>query len=305
MKYEYPRLKKMWTHLHRQAGRIGGRGGEGEKQLELDRRMARKKMGRLEQELKRFEVGRRTRKKQRRNLVNVALVGYTNTGKSTLMNQLTKAHVEADDRLFVTLDATSRIWNVDPVLKVVLSDTVGFIRKLPHDLVASFRSTLSEVGDADLLFHVIDASHPHLEQLAETVKGVIDSLIQEHIPTVMVFNKIDRLTEFDLKSLKRSHPGALFVSAAKNTGIEQLRDYVLKHFANLMSTRVYLLPLEVLGRFYLINDFGHVLSTHHADQGMFLEIKGMNERLGAMLRHIPELIEVSEEEYREHISSAE
>jgi len=305
MKYEYPRLKKMWTHLHRQAGRIGGRGGEGEKQLELDRRMARKKMGRLEQELKRFEIGRRTRKKQRRNLVNVALVGYTNAGKSSLMNQLTKAHVEADDRLFVTLDATSRIWNVDPVLKVVLSDTVGFIRKLPHDLVASFRSTLSEVSDADLLFHVIDAAHPHLEELRDTVVGVIESLIDTPIPTVLVFNKIDMLSEFEFKSLKRLFPDALFVSAIEKTGIDQLRGYVVEHFSKLIETRFYLLPMENMGQFYQVNDYGHVLHTHQLEDGMLIEIKAFKERLAALDRDIPSLIQLGAEDYDERLRSAQ
>jgi len=304
MKYEYPRLKKMWTHLHRQAGHIGGRGGEGEKQLELDRRMARKKMGRLEKDLKRFEVSRKTRKKQRRNLVNVALVGYTNAGKSSLMNQLTKAHVEADDRLFVTLDATSRIWNVDPILKVVLSDTVGFIRKLPHDLVASFRSTLTEVSDADLLFHVIDASHPHLDELKETVDAVIESLIEEHIPTVLVFNKIDTLSELDLKSLKRHYPKGLFVSAITKAGIEQLRGYVLKYFKELIQTKTFLLPSKSLGRFYHINDFGQVLHTHHDDEGMFLELRALSERFPALMRDIPELIEVDPNEYQERANAS-
>jgi len=304
MKYEYPRLKKMWTHLHRQAGHLGGRGGEGEKQLEIDRRMARKKMGRLEKELKVFETRRKTRKKQRRNLVNVALVGYTNAGKSSLMNQLTKADVEADDRLFVTLDATSRIWNVDPILKVVLSDTVGFIRKLPHDLVASFRSTLTEVGDADLLFHVIDASHAHLEELRETVDGVIESLIQEHIPTVLIFNKIDTLSELDLKSLKRHYPKGLFVSATQKTGIEKLRSYVLKYFSELIKTKTFLLPSQALGRFYQINDFGQVLHTHHADEGMFLELRALDVRFPALIRNIPELIEVDPAEYQERANAS-
>ncbi|PIE02962.1 MAG: GTPase HflX [Acidobacteria bacterium] len=304
MKYEYPRLKKMWTHLHRQAGHIGGRGGEGEKQLEIDRRMARKKMGRLEKELKRFETRRKTRKKQRKNLLNIALVGYTNAGKSSLMNQLTKAHVEADDRLFVTLDATSRIWNVDPILKTVLSDTVGFIRKLPHNLVASFKSTLTEVSDADLLFHVIDASHPHLEELRETVDGVIESLIDEHIPTVLIFNKIDKLSDFDLKSLKRVFPDGLFVSATMKTGTEKLREYVLNHFAEKIETRTFLLPARALGRFYHINDFGQVLHTHHENEGMFLELRALKERFPALMREIPDLIEIDPADYRAKINEA-
>jgi len=292
LKYEYPRLKKMWTHLHRQAGATGVRAGEGEKQLEVDRRIARRQMQRLEKVLSRYEMGRHTRKKQRKNLINIALVGYTNVGKSTLMNQLTKAQVEADDRLFVTLDATSRLWHVDPVLKIVLSDTVGFIRKLPHDLVASFRSTLTEVREADLLFHVIDANHPHLDELRETVEGVVESLVDNPIPTVLVFNKIDGLPKLELKSLKREHPDALFISAIDRVGLDELRDYVIKRFSDLLEVCELFLAHENLDVFHHLGEYGQVLHSRHSEDGMYVTLRGFKTRLEALFRDHKEIVKV-------------
>ena len=289
LKYELPRLKKMWSHLHRQAGGTGIRGGEGEKQLEVDRRIARRRMLKLEKTLSRFEVSRHTRKKQRRNLVNIALVGYTNVGKSTLMNQLTKAKVAADDRLFVTLDATSRLWYVDPVLKVVLTDTVGFIRKLPHDLVASFKSTLTEVREADLLFHIIDASHPHLAELKEVVEGVIDSLVEETIPSTLVFNKIDRMNKLDLLSLRRAYPNALFISAHEKTGLEEVRDFVIDRFSDRVRICTLFLPTSLLSEFYHLAQYGQILHSEHHETGIQVEFRGFDERVETLLRDIPGL----------------
>jgi GTP-binding protein HflX len=296
LKYELPRLKKMWAHLHRQAGGTGIRGGEGEKQLEVDRRIARRRMQKLEKTLKRFEVGRHTRKKQRKYLVNIALVGYTNAGKSTLMNQLTKAHVEADDRLFVTLDATSRLWHMDPVLKVVLTDTVGFIRKLPHDLVASFKSTLTEVREADLLFHVIDAPHPHMEELRQAVEEVIDSLLTEAIPTVLVFNKIDAMNRLDLLSLKREYPDALFISALEKEGLDDLKQYVSERFDDRLRRCTLFLDYAHTNQFYRLSDYGQIVNSAHLEKGLQIEFRGFTERVEALLRDVPELVEVNEPE---------
>jgi len=289
LKYELPRLKKMWSHLHRQAGGAGIRGGEGEKQLEIDRRIARRRMQRLEKALKRFEISRHTRKKQRKLLINIALVGYTNVGKSTLMNQLTKANVAADDRLFVTLDATSRLWHVDPVLKIVLTDTVGFIRKLPHDLVASFRSTLTEVAEADLLFHVVDASHPHLNELKETVDEVIRSLVEDDIPTILVFNKIDAVPDLMRKLLKKTYPDALFISAIERIGLDEMRQFVIDRFSDRLTVRNLLLPNEAASQFYRLGQFGQVLGSAHDEQGVHVRFRAFKERMEALLRDMPEI----------------
>lgn len=288
LKYEYPRLKKMWAHLHRQGGGTGIRGGEGEKQLEVDRRIAQRRMSKLEKQLERFEVGRHTRKKARsKQLINIALVGYTNVGKSTLMNQLTKANVAADDRLFVTLDATSRLWHLDPVLKIVLSDTVGFIRKLPHDLVASFRSTLTEVREADLLFHVVDASHVHMEELKATVEEVIETLVDEEIPTVLVFNKIDAVPRLDLLSLQHNYPNALFISAQERIGFEALRAFVAERFSQVVSTVKLLLRHKDTHQFYRLSQYGQVMHSAHVDEGILVDFRAFTERLDALVRDVP------------------
>lgn len=292
LKYEYPRLKKMWSHLHRQAGAVGLRGGEGEKQLEIDRRIARRRMQKLEKTLDHYERGRDTRKKQRRNLINIALVGYTNVGKSSLMNQLTKADVEADDRLFVTLDATSRLWHVDPVLKVVLSDTVGFIRKLPHDLVASFRSTLSEVRDADLLFHVIDASHPHLNELKVAVEEVIGTILDANIPTQLVFNKIDALPKLRLKSLQRQYPEALFVSAHERIGLDDLRKHVKDRFSYMLEECHIFVPYD---QFYHLREYGQVQHSDHLEGGILVEFRAFSDRIEALLRDVSSIYRATPE----------
>lgn len=290
LKYEFPRLKRKWSHLHRQMGHMGGRGGEGEKQLEIDRRITRRRMGRLEADLKRFQVGRAVRKKQRSSLINVALVGYTNTGKTTLLNQLTKAQLEADDRLFVTLDAASRLWHVDSVLKIVLSDTVGFIRKLPHDLVASFKSTLTEVQEADLLLHVLDSAHPHLGEFKAAVEEVVHSLLQTEVPTLLVFNKIDQLSRLELRTLQRDYPTAIFISASQRQGLDHLRERVEAFFQDRVDTRDYLLPPSDVGLFYKIREFGQILETAHDDPGTRLRVRGIKERLDSLERQIPSLI---------------
>ena len=305
LKYEFPRLKKMWSHLHRQAGGTGIRGGEGEKQLEVDRRIARRRMQKLEKQLERFERSRHTRKKQRKNLINIALVGYTNVGKSTIMNKLTKANVEADDRLFVTLDATSRLWHVDPVLKIVLTDTVGFIRKLPHDLVASFRSTLTEVREADLLFHVMDASHHHFNELKETVESVIGSLVDESIPTVLVFNKCDQLNWLDLKSLRREYPESLFVSALEKKGLDDVRAFVLDRFSFLLERRNLLLPHDYVSEFYHLGQYGQIVHSHHDEDGIHITLRGFSERIEALMRDMPMLRDDGPAEQESHHATSQ
>ncbi len=208
-----------------------------------------------------------------------------------MMNQLTKAKVEADDRLFVTLDATSRLWHVDPVLKIVLTDTVGFIRKLPHDLVASFRSTLTEVREADLLFHVIDASHRHREELKKTVEEVIASLVEAPIPTTLIFNKIDALSPLELKILMREHPEAIFISALNKTGLDDLRNFAKQRFSYRIQECNLFLPFRNLGQFYRLGQYGQILNSAHLEDGIHIAFRGFKERIEALRRDIPELRE--------------
>lgn len=191
-RYLLPRLTRMWTHLEKQAGGIGMR-GPGESEIETDRRVIREKLSRLREKLAEIEKQTKTQRKRRADVVRVALVGYTNVGKSTLMNLLAKSDVFAENKLFATLDTTVRKVVIDRI-PFLLSDTVGFIRKLPHDLIESFKSTLDEVREADILVHVVDISHPNFEDHIHVVNETLQDLKAIDKPILLVFNKIDAYT---------------------------------------------------------------------------------------------------------------
>ncbi len=241
--YQYllPRLTRMWTHLERQRGGIGLR-GPGETEIETDRRIIRDRIARLKVQLTKIDKQMMVQRKNRGKMVRVALVGYTNAGKSTLMNLLSKSNVFAEDKLFATLDTTVRKVVVEN-LPFLLSDTVGFIRKLPTHLVESFKSTLDEVREADILMHVVDISHPNFEEQIQVVESTLRELGGGEIPVIMVFNKTDAYTyvekeEDDLtpgqrenlslndrkREWIRAHPEALFISALKKDNIDELKD---------------------------------------------------------------------------------
>lgn len=222
LRYLLPRLTRQWTHLSRQVGGIGTR-GPGETQLEVDRRLIRNRISVLESDLKNIEKQRTLRRQHRTEVFKAALVGYTNVGKSTLMNALTGAGVFVEDRLFATLDATVRALHLSPHEPVLLIDTVGFIRKLPHHLIASFKSTLEEAREADLLLHVIDISHPHFEEQLHTVQSVLQELGLNSKPIVHVFNKIDRLENSALiQAMQVKYSPAVFISAARGIFLQDL-----------------------------------------------------------------------------------
>jgi GTP-binding protein HflX len=212
LRYLLPRLTRQWGHLSRQAGGIGQR-GVGETQLEIDRRLVRRRIARLAEDLARIETERGEQRKRRRAEPRVALVGYTNAGKSTILNLLTGAGTFVEDRLFATLDPLVRRCDRGGRPPFLLIDTVGFIRKLPHHLVASFRSTLQEAADADLLLEVVDASSETLEDHLKTTREVLADLGFADRPVLVVFNKIDRVTASRLDRLRAAHPDALLVSA--------------------------------------------------------------------------------------------
>ena len=235
LEYTLPRLMGMWKHLERQAGGIGTR-GPGETQLETDRRMVREKIARLKRELESVERERETQRSRRRREFRAALVGYTNAGKSTLFNALTKAGVFVEDRLFATLDSTTRQL-VSPERQVALvTDTVGFIRKLPHHLVASFHSTLVEAIEADLLLHVTDASDGDFRRHIAAVDQVLDEiLIEPRPPRLMVFNKSDRCSDEATASLRVEFPDCLVVSALTGESLDALRGEVFRRAAGRSS----------------------------------------------------------------------
>lgn len=244
--YILPRLTRMWTHLSKHQGGVGTR-GPGEKEIETDRRLIRDRISLLKERLADIDKQNFTRRKNRDNILRVALVGYTNVGKSTIMNLLSKSDLLAENKLFATLDSTVRKVVLDNT-PFLLSDTVGFIRKLPHMLVESFKSTLDEVREADLLLHVVDISHPNFEEQIKVVKDTLLEIKAEHKPVLMVMNKIDLYKaeehmsyaenedEIDvpvtLSQLKRSwmakeNAPAVFISATNKQNVEELRDKIL------------------------------------------------------------------------------
>lgn len=221
LQYLLPRLTRFWTHLSRQKGGIGTK-GPGETQIETDRRLIGNRITTLKEKLEKLDRQRTTQRKGRKNLTKVALVGYTNAGKSTLMNALTSTDVLAEDRLFATLDSTVRRLDLDNH-EVLLSDTVGFIRKLPHHLIESFKSTLDEARDADVLLHVVDASSKLIEDYIDVVDDTLADLGMKDSTRVLVFNKIDLLEPEEVVSLKKAWPDALFVSAERGIGLGKLK----------------------------------------------------------------------------------
>ncbi len=255
--YQYllPRLTRMWTHLERQRGGIGMR-GPGETQIETDRRIILDRISRLKDELKAIDRQKSIQRKNRGKLTRIALVGYTNVGKSTLMNLLSKSDVFAENKLFATLDTTVRKVVIEN-LPVLLTDTVGFIRKLPTHLVDSFKSTLDEVRDADVLLHVVDISHPNFEEQIEVVERTLEEIGAANKPTILVFNKIDAfsykrkdendLTEVtrenlsleDLRStwMSRLHDNCVFISAKQVVNIDELRQKVYERAKEIHLSR--------------------------------------------------------------------
>ena len=242
LKYSLPRLTKMWGHLSRQRGGIGMK-DVGETQIQLDQRMIRNEIHKLEKKLKQIDREKKTQRKSRQGTFKVALVGYTNVGKSSLMNKLTGANTLVENKLFATLDPTVRKIKKNFPYPVLLSDTVGLINKLPHDLVASFKSTLDEVRDADLLIHVVDISHPEYKNQLQTTDDLLIQMGMDKIEVILVFNKIDSIE--DIEILEKAHenfPSAVSISCKKNEGIDVLRQKIIIQYEKRLSP--YLMELE-------------------------------------------------------------
>ena len=227
LQYLLPRLTRQWTHLSKQFGGIGTK-GPGETQIETDRRIIRSRISHLKEKLERISQQRSTQRKGRLHHTRAALVGYTNTGKSTLLNLLSGSDVFVENRLFATLDPTTRLVPLNPSIQMLMTDTVGFIRKLPHHLVASFKSTLEEVTEADLLLHVVDVSSSTFEEQIKVVKDTLMELGADDKPPLMVFIKIDLLSDrTSLQTLADEYPHRVFISAMRGINILGLKDEVL------------------------------------------------------------------------------
>jgi len=268
LRYRLPRLRGRGVELSQQAGGIGTR-GPGETQLEVDRRRIQRRMRKLEDDLKRLARTRGTQRKarRRREMVTVALVGYTNAGKSTLLNRLTASDALVEDQLFSTLDPTTRRLRLPGGETVLLSDTVGFVRKLPHQLVEAFRSTLEEVVDARLLVHVVDASAPTVEQQIEAVRDVLREIGAADLPELLVVNKVDVAAPDAVDEILADHPGSVAVSAATGEGVDKLREVLTERLRALDRIVELAVPYER----------GDVMAALHREGEVLVEIHGDRE----------------------------
>ncbi len=270
LQYLLPRLTRYWTHLSRQKGGIGTK-GPGETQIETDRRLIGRRISVLKKKLEKLDLQRRLQRQGREDSLRVALVGYTNAGKSSLMNAITDTSVFAENRLFATLDATVRRFDIDQE-EVLLSDTVGFIRKLPHNLVESFKSTLDEIREADLLLHVVDVSSELKEDYIHTVNETLKELESEQKPVIIVFNKVDLLASSqDLTELRDDYPNSVFVSAIRGIGLEEIYAEIKKWVERNYLYRKIVIPITSYNVVSFLHDVAEV--EHETYDEEFVRLK--------------------------------
>jgi GTP-binding protein HflX len=273
LQYLLPRLTRQWTHLSRQVGGIGIR-GPGETQLETDRRLIRRRIEKLRRELKKIDKQQIIRRQQRQKLFRVTLVGYTNVGKSTIMQLLSGADVLIENQLFATLDSIIRRVKLNNHHEMLLGDTVGFIRKLPPNLVASFKSTLDEVGESDLLLHVVDVQHPRYHEQMQVVLSVLQELNLHKKLMIIVFNKIDKLPESSrIQILKAKYPNAVFLSAIRHIGVSALKKRIIECIEQNFITAILKVPLVHQRLLNSIYSSCQILNKTYLDEEVELIIK--------------------------------
>lgn len=293
-RYELPRLRRLWTHLHRERGGIGAMGGMGEKQIEVDRRLLRSRIKRLEIKLAEIEARKQREIDGRSRQFKVSLVGYTNAGKSTLMNRLTDAGVLEENRLFSTLDTRTKRWDMGEGRYSLLSDTVGFIRRIPHHLVASFHATLAEALDAHLLLLVVDASDPDAESEVETVLEVLEEVGAKGKEILVVLNKIDRLPDLDqLVILRGRFPDASAISARAGEGVEDLRVAVLAHLDRFSAEHWLSLAHDRGDLQSQLRNLATVIETHFTPERAFFKVRITADVLAALEAKGVERLEAS------------
>ena len=276
--YLLPRLTRQWTHLERQMGGVGTRAGMGETQIEIDRRLIRDKISKLKLDLKKIEIERVTQGQKRKNEFRVALVGYTNAGKSTLFNSLTGNNVYVQNQLFATLDTTVRKLKLNKTHQVLISDTVGFIRKLPHNLVASFRSTLKELLEANLILIVLDASSGLIDEHLNTIKIVLSDLGANDIPKSIVMNKVDQVNqEQDLKRLKSKFSDAIFISALHHLKLDDIRSHIIEKIESDFEVFDIRIPYQKGKTISQLQNKVEILESIYEDEEIFLKVKGKKE----------------------------
>ncbi|MBT7424357.1 MAG: GTPase HflX [Candidatus Marinimicrobia bacterium] len=280
LEYMLPRLTRAWTHLERQMGGIGARAGAGETQIEVDRRLLRNRISKLKKELEKIEKERETQSKNRSNEFKVALVGYTNAGKSTLMKTISGADVLIKDQLFATLDTTIRTVKLDNSHRILLSDTVGFVRKLPHHLVASFRSTLKEVVEAELILIMLDASSNEVNEHYNTILEVLKDLGVKRHSYLIILNKIDNENvDKKISYLKRIFPEAIFISALNKLMIDSLTEKIIEIMDENFKVVDLCFKYQESKKLALAQEGVDVIERIYNDDHVFLKIKGSRERI--------------------------
>jgi len=303
LEYTYPRLARMWSHLDTvtgaaggtTAGAVGGIGtrGTGEQQLEIDRRLVSKRITELKRQLAAIDRRKMREVRGRRGMFKVCLVGYTNAGKSTLLNSLTDADVFVEDRLFATLDTRTRKWIPDKGIEVLLSDTVGFVRDLPHQLVASFKATLEEAVNADLLLHVVDVSNDQVLNQIESVNKVLDEIGCRGHPILKVLNKIDAISKpGQLDLLQHLYPDALCVSARTGLGLDELARVVAERCKGaevLLRVQTTQSNGKIRG---FLQRYGTIVNEYYADSAVLIDARLGRNQLAGLRRLQPEAIEI-------------
>ena len=280
LEYMLPRLTRAWTHLERQMGGIGARAGAGETQIEVDRRLLRNRISKLKKELEKIEKERETQSKNRSNEFKVALVGYTNAGKSTLMKTISGADVLIKNQLFATLDTTIRTVKLDNSHKILLSDTVGFVRKLPHHLVASFRSTLKEVVEAELILIMLDASSNEVNEHYNTILDVLKDLGVKRHSYLIILNKIDNENvDKKISYLKRIFPEAIFISALNKLMIDSLTEKIIEIMDENFKVVDLCFKYQESKKLALAQEGVDVIERIYNDDHVFLKIKGSRKRI--------------------------
>lgn len=295
VQYQLPRLKNLWTHLGRQAGTMGGGGaylkGEGEKQIEIDRRIVKKRINTLRDEIHDLASHRETLRssRQKSHLPVFGLVGYTNAGKSTLLNALTGTDAFVEDKLFATLDTTTRKLTLANNQEMLLIDTVGFIRKLPHQLVAAFRSTLEEAAYADILLHVVDVSHPAAAEQADTTIQVLKELGAADKPIITVLNKIDRCKDLQMAArIRLKFPHTVQISALTRQGFAELEEMMLEELKKRRTTVKLRIPQKEYGIVNEILRQGHLLQQEYEENDILIQIElpvSLAQRLAKYEQH--------------------